>query len=169
MSASDDALAQRLRALEDENRRFVAMLDALPDHFLLIDRALRLMFVNKAAAEVVSGLVGRARDQLVGVSAIDHTEPESFRRHSLELLDRALAARAAEVLRAATPAAQRRSDDVECAGRIYRFDAPETDADVLRERDPGLYAVLRELGVTTAIVIPFVVLGAPVAVATFAY
>jgi PAS domain S-box-containing protein len=52
--------------------------------------------------------------------------------------------------------------------RVYRL-GRAADDDELGARDPALHALLRRFEATTAIVVPFVVMGAPIAVATFAY
>ena len=57
--------------------------------------------------------------------------------------------------------------DVEPGGCIHELDQPEAAA--LRARDPALHALLQRFGATTAIVVPFVVMGAPIALATFVY
>ena len=43
------------------------------------------------------------------------------------------------------------------------------DDDALHARDPELHAVLRRFDATTAIVVPFVVMAAPIAIATFVF
>ncbi len=72
----------------------------------------------------------------------------------------------AESLLAQRPAA-RRIDRVELAAHLYRIGGSE-DAS-LRGYDPALDELLRRFGATTAIVLPFVVMGSPVAVATLVF
>src|SRR5690606_12546814 len=57
--------------------------------------------------------------------------------------------------------------DVELGARIYRL-GPIDDG-TLRASDPALHAVLQQFGATTAIVVPFIVMGAPIAIATFVF
>ena len=56
---------------------------------------------------------------------------------------------------------------IELGGKIYRLGTG--DADGLAERDPALCAVLQRYDAETAIVVPFFVMGTPIAVATFVF
>jgi signal transduction histidine kinase len=62
--------------------------------------------------------------------------------------------------------APRRLDGVELGARIFRIGF---DDDALRARSPQLHGVLAQLDAATAIVVPFIVMGAPIAIATFVY
>ncbi len=76
------------------------------------------------------------------------------------------AARAEHAERRLTAA--RRPDGVDFGGRVYELDRADDD-DALRARDPELHALLHEFGATTAVVVPFFVMGAPIALATFVF
>ena len=53
MSTADDQ-AERLKQLETENRRLVAMLDSLDDHVILFDPSARVLFLNRATEAVAA-------------------------------------------------------------------------------------------------------------------
>jgi len=91
------------------------------------------------------------RDGVVERSTVVHPDPER-------------AALAERLLREARAASPRRVEAAERA-RIVEL----RDADALREVDAGLAALLDRFAATTAIVVPFIVMGAPIALATFAY
>ena len=61
----------------------------------------------------------------------------------------------------------RRVDGVELGGRVYPLGPADDGA--LRARDPELHALLHAFDAATAIVVPFFVMGAPIAVATFVF
>jgi signal transduction histidine kinase len=63
-------------------------------------------------------------------------------------------------------AAPRPADGLELGARIYRIGL---DDEVLRARSPELHAVMTQFGAATAIVVPFIVMGAPIAIATFVF
>ncbi len=83
-------LLEELKALREENRRLVAMLDALPDFLLLQDVDGRFLFLNRAAGEAGSAQSGIPREQLVGRKLIDLGFPESFTRYIAEVSERVL-------------------------------------------------------------------------------
>ena len=58
LARMQEELLEELKALRVENRRLVAMLDALPDFLLLQDVEGRYLFLNRAAREIVSALTG---------------------------------------------------------------------------------------------------------------
>jgi PAS domain S-box-containing protein len=267
-----DELAERLQRLETENRRLVAMLDALDDHVILQDPSSRVLFLNRATEQVARAMYGRSRAEMIGTSVLDGSQSQAFSQHIRELVVRAcngetiaeefllplpdgavwhehhfhpvygpggeveavaissreiqarkqaegrlqllskigllagtieldgVLARAASLAipeladwsvfelvrdrqvqcvtvahpdreRAAEAKrqlvdARRRLDDVELGARIYRVGV---DDEALREQSPELHAVLRQFAAATAIVVPFIVLGAPIAIATFVF
>ena len=273
MSSADD-LAERLKQLETENRRLVAMLDALDDHVLLIDPDARVLFLNRATEGSAREMYGRSRAEMVGWNMADGSRSPEFTRHAVGLVARAskgetvaeetllpqpegatwhehryhpvcgptgdveavavssrdiqarkqaegrlqllskvgllagttelegLLPRAAslaipeladwsifEVIRdgerecvtiahpdRARAAEEERqlvnavrpscTDDVELRARLYRIGA---DDEPLRAQNPALHAVLQRFDAATAIIVPFVVMGAPIAIATFAF
>ena len=67
---------------------------------------------------------------------------------------------------AAAERALRRAAPRHVAAEPARIVRPDAE---LAARDPELHALLRDLDATTAIVVPFVVLGAPIAIATFGF
>ena len=81
--------------------------------------------------------------------------------------DAARAERAERELVEARGAAPRRLEGIEFGGSIYHLD--QADGGGLHARDPELHAVLQRFDAVTAIVIPFFVMGAPIALATFAF
>jgi PAS domain S-box-containing protein len=80
---------EEIRALREENRRLVAMLDALPEHLLIQDRDARIVFANRGSAELASAVLGRPREDLVGFSVLDGQQPEHFKRYAIDLVARA--------------------------------------------------------------------------------
>jgi PAS domain S-box-containing protein len=268
MSTAEE-LAERVRQLETENRRLVAMLDALDDHVILHDTNSKLLFLNRAAEVVARANFGLSREEIIGRKVQETAGSEPFKDYVRGLIERAgkgetiaeefllpmpdgavwhehhlhpvrgpdgqveavavssreiqarkqaegrlqllskvglLAAsmdlegllarasslaipeladwtifelvrdgqlqcvtvahpdrgRAAEVqLQLAT--AQRQVSAIELGARIYRMGI---DDEALR---PELRAALKRFDAATAIVVPFIVMGAPIAIATFAY
>jgi PAS domain S-box-containing protein len=73
------------------------------------------------------------------------------------------AARQLAEMRRAAP----RFEGLELGGRVYQLG--DTDDGALRANDVALHALLQQFGAATAITIPFFVMGAPIAVATFVY
>ncbi|HEX4418943.1 MAG TPA: PAS domain-containing sensor histidine kinase [Kofleriaceae bacterium] len=289
MTTADDP-AERVRQLEIENRRLVAMLDALDDHVILLDPSSRVLFLNRATEQVARGNYGRTREELIGRSSLEGPESQDFKQYvrglvarasegetiadefllplpggavwhehhfhpvrgpggeveavaissreiharklaegRLHLLskigmlaettdfdgvlsraaglavpeladwavfelvqdgqierstivhaDPARAALAEQVLGELRRAAPRRVDDIDLAGRVYHLgghlgrspgasgDGAAGDA-ALGASDPALWSLLERFGATSAIVIPFVVMGAPTALATFVF
>jgi PAS domain S-box-containing protein len=270
MSTADD-LAARVEQLEIENRRLVAMLDALDDHVLLLDPGSRVLFLNRATEAVARANYGRSRAEMIGRSTLEGSQSPAFKQYVRGLVARAsagetvadefllpmpdgavwhehsvhpvygpsgdveavaissreiharkqaegrlqllsklgllagtteldgLLASAADLaipeladwsvfelvrdgqrerVTIAHPDRERAADaerrliaaasapDVELGARIYRIGV---DDDALRARSPELYAILERFAAATAIVVPFVVLGAPIAIATFVF
>ncbi|HWU85933.1 MAG TPA: PAS domain-containing sensor histidine kinase [Kofleriaceae bacterium] len=231
------------RALRDENRRLVTMLDALPDHVILQDRDARILFANRSAADLASATVGRPREELVGVSVRDGQQPDSFKQFALEIIARACQGEAfteefvlpgpdgpqwRETHLAPVYGADGKVEAVAIASRDIharkqaearllllskigalvattsstvlsgvaaatipeladlavlelvdaggdRFSVAHRDLDRAREIEAPLRSgarvadVMRELGATTTLEVPIVVLGVPIAVATFAF
>jgi len=264
------------RILGDANRRFVAMLDALGDHLLLLDPDSHVLFLNRAVEGSARQNYGRSREEMVGRHTLEgpqspfkqyitglaarasagetiaeefllpmpggavwhehhyhpvygpageveavavasreiHARKQAEGRlrllskigllaetteldsmlgraaglaipeladwsvfelvHDGQILrstivhpDLAQAARAEQQLIESRGAAPRRLDGVEFGGRIYQLD--QADDGALRARDPELHALLQRFGAATAIVIPFYVMGAPIALATFVF
>src|SRR5207253_6418932 len=56
----------------------------------------------------------------------------------------------------------------ELGARVYRIGL-DLDDDALRSHSPDLHAVLQRFSAVTAIVVPFIVMGAPIAIATFVF
>src|SRR4051812_48298268 len=71
-------------ALEDQHRQLVGMLDALPDFLILHDRDGHVTFLNHATAEFAGRLLGRSREEMIGLSVADGPQPESYKRHMLD-------------------------------------------------------------------------------------
>jgi PAS domain S-box-containing protein len=271
-AVADWFAAAAQRALEDANRRLVAMLDALGDHLLLLDASSHVLFLNRATEGSARENYGLSRDEMVGRHTMEGA-PSQFKTYITELTGRASAgetiaeefllpmpggavwhehhyhpvrgldgsvdavavasrdvharkqaegrlrllskigmlaetteldsmlARAASlavpeladwsvfelvhdgaVVRStivhpdATRAERaerrlhgaRRLDGVDFGGRVYELDRADDDS-ALRARDPELHALLHELDAATAVVVPFFVMGAPIAVATFVF
>ncbi len=266
------------RALRESNRRFVAMLDALPDGIMLQDASNRFVFVNRAAGELARAVNDQLTPQnMIGRSLAELPLPEPFRAYVESVTARAMdgetiveqfaqaytdgvrwrehhlapvraadgkveaiaiatrdihARKVAEarlqllskvgtlaetteyegvltgVARLSIPeladwciidvvedghvrrgkVAHRDPAKVALAEEILQF-SPETseltigrdilaggmflvgevDVASIRERDPKFYDVIRRLGATSVMIVPFVVLGAPIAVATFVF
>jgi PAS domain S-box-containing protein len=78
-----------IRSLRAENRRLVAMLDALPDHLMMQSRDARIMFANRAGGEQAGGVLGLPRDKVVGYSVLDGPQPLAFKEYALGLVARA--------------------------------------------------------------------------------
>jgi PAS domain S-box-containing protein len=263
--------AARIEQLETENRRLVAMLDALDDHVILLDPSSRVLFLNRATEAVARGNYGMSRAELIGHSTLEGNQSPEFKQYVRGLVARAAAGetvadefllplpdgavwhehhfhpvpgpggeveaiaissreiqarkqaegrlqllskigllagateldgllpRAAslaipeladwsvfEVVRdhqracvtiahpdreraaAAERQLGRAPHRVEgaLAARIYQIGV---DDDALRSETPDLHAVLLQLAAATAIVVPFVVMGAPIAIVTFVF
>ncbi|HVR02901.1 MAG TPA: PAS domain-containing sensor histidine kinase [Polyangia bacterium] len=65
------AAALSERALRVENRRFAAMLDALPDQLFIQDAEGRYVYLNRTTAEVVSAISGKSGKDLIGFNIND--------------------------------------------------------------------------------------------------
>jgi PAS domain S-box-containing protein len=267
--STGEELAERVRRLETENRRLVAMLDALDDHVILQDRDSNILFLNRATEEVSRVNYGVSSAEMIGRNVMEGPQSPEFKQYARGLVARAsngetvaeefllpmpdgaiwhehhfhpvygadgkieavatssrniqarkqaegrlqllskigllagttdldgLLARAAslaipeladwsifELVRAGqrqsvTVAhsdrerageaekeladAQSQIKDVEMGSRIYRIGV---DDEALR---PEVRAALKRFDAATAIIVPFIVLGAPIAIATFVY
>jgi PAS domain S-box-containing protein len=266
------------KSLREENRRFVAMLDALPDQLLLQDVEGRFIYLNRAAAATASAVSGLPREDLIGLRFSELAGlPDGFKEYIRALTVRVQAgesvmeeylqpgavggrwrehhlapvidsdgkveamavasrdiharkvaearlqllskvgtlAEATEyegvlsgVARLSIPeladwciidvvedgrvrrgrVAHRDPAKVALAEEILQFSPERFDISIsrdvlsgglflvgelddagMRERDPKFYDVVRRLGATTVMIVPFVVLGAPIAVATFVF
>ncbi|HEY1550650.1 MAG TPA: ATP-binding protein [Kofleriaceae bacterium] len=254
--------------LGDDNRRLVAMLDALDDHVILLDPEARVLFLNRSAGEVSRTLYDRSRADMIGSSTVDGPGSQQHKQYVRSLVARAssgetiaeefllptangalwhehhfrpvykpdgaleaiaiasreihgrkqaegrlqllskigLVAGATDLegilSRAAGLAIPELADwtvfelvqggETKCstvvhpdvdrsalAERLLRAAAPRHVSDEasyivrvddeLRARDPVRYSLLQQLDATTAIVVPFVVMGTTTAVATFAF
>ena len=67
-------------ALAAENRRFAALLDAIPARLMLHDREARLIYVNKASADVVRWAGGPPGEDVLGRRLIDFDPDNEFGR-----------------------------------------------------------------------------------------
>ncbi len=77
------------RALGEEKRRLVAMLDAMPDLLILQDAELRFLFRNRAAQSVATTLTGLPADQVRSLSAGEHHLPAAFNQYLRSVAERA--------------------------------------------------------------------------------
>src|SRR5450432_2064588 len=267
--STPEQLAERVRQLETENRRLVAMLDALDDHVILQDPDSNVLFLNRATEAVARANFGMSRAELISRNATEGSVSQEFKQYARGLIERAskgetiaeefllpmpdgavwhehhvhpvhgtdgkveavavvsrniqarkqaegrlqllskvgllagttdldgLLARAASLAipeladwsifelvsdgrvhfatvvhsdreRATQTetllvAAQRQLADVEPTARIYRIGV---DDDALH---PEILAAMKRFDAATAIVVPFIVMGAPIAIATFVY
>src|SRR5258706_1948839 len=82
------ALAER--AQREEKRRLVAMLDALPDVLMLQDTELRILFMNRAAHQVVTTLTGVGGREALGHSVRGFQLPEAFKQYVLSASERVI-------------------------------------------------------------------------------
>jgi PAS domain S-box-containing protein len=71
----------RERVLGGENRRFAAMLDALPDHLFLQDPEGRMLYLNQAMAETTGRLTGLPREKLIGLDNRKFDVGDEFRSY----------------------------------------------------------------------------------------
>ncbi|MDB4969693.1 MAG: multi-sensor signal transduction histidine kinase [Myxococcales bacterium] len=265
------------KSLREQNRRLVAMLDALPDQLLLQDVDGRFIFLNRAAAEMATAMTGLSRKELIGRAFLDIELPDGFKQYiravtarvqkgesvkeefllpgpnggrwrehhlapvtdaqgkveAIAIANRDIHARkVAEerlqllskvgtlaatteyegvltgVARLSIPeladwciidvvedgrvrrgkVAHRDPAKVALAEEILQFSPERSDLSIgrdvlsgglflvgelddagMRERDPKFYDVIHRLGASSVMIIPFVVLGAPIAVATFVF
>jgi PAS domain S-box-containing protein len=265
------------RALDEANRRFVAMLDALDDHVILLDPSARVLFLNRPSGEVARAIYGRSREEMIGRSSLEGPQAQDHKQYVLGLVARASqgetvadefllpmpdgaiwhehhlrpvvgpggeveavaissreiharkqaegrlqllskigllaaasdldgvlarvaglaipeladwsvfelvqdghvqcgtvvhpdaerAAQARQLLIESRRSTPRRVDGAELGARMVRIGLGDDDA--LDARDPELHAVLHRFDATTAIVVPFVVMAAPIAIATFVF
>jgi len=135
----------------------------------------RLRLLSKigllAETNELDGMLGRAAGlavpELADWSVFELVHEGDIVRSTVVHPDAARAGRAEQHLiesRAATP---RRVDGIEFGGRVCQLGPADDGA--LRAADPGLHAVLQRFDAITAIVIPFFVMGAPIALATFVF
>jgi PAS domain S-box-containing protein len=66
------------RTLRQENRRYVTMLDALPDLISLQDSNGRFIFLNRASGDTASAMTGVPRDRLLGGTFRGLGFPDTF-------------------------------------------------------------------------------------------
>jgi PAS domain S-box-containing protein len=78
------------RVLGAENRRFAAMLDALPDHLFLQDPQGHLLYLNQAMAETAGRVTGLPRRELIGFNLRDFKVGDEFRQYADGLRERVL-------------------------------------------------------------------------------
>jgi PAS domain S-box-containing protein len=86
--STPEELAERVKQLETENRRLVAMLDALDDHVILHDPDSNVLFLNRATEEVARANYGLSRAEIVGRNVLDG-EPSEFKEYVRRLVERA--------------------------------------------------------------------------------
>jgi PAS domain S-box-containing protein len=77
-------------ALLAENRRFAAMLDALPDHLILNNRERILIYVNRATGEAAKSTAGMSQQELLGHRALDVVHDKRFGQYVDDCHKRAL-------------------------------------------------------------------------------
>jgi PAS domain S-box-containing protein len=78
-------------ALAAENRRFADMLDAIPDHLMLHNPDGRLIYVNRATAEVARWSAGLSPEEVLGCRVIDFVRDKGFGRIVDQNIKRVLA------------------------------------------------------------------------------
>jgi PAS domain S-box-containing protein len=264
------------RALEDSNRRLVAMLNSLDDHVLLFDTEARVQFLNAATEGAARENYGRSREDMIGRNLMEGEQRKEFKNYIRGLIARASAgetvaeeyllpvlegafwhehhfhpvsgpgnaveavaivsrriharkqaegrlhllskigllaetgeldgilaraaglaipeladwsifellndgeivrttivhpdaargAQAEQELSESRAARSKRVAGTQGSARIHRLGH---DDDTLRDDDPELHAVLQRHGATTALIVPFHVMGTPIAVATFVF
>jgi len=88
MSTAEE-LAERVRQLETENRRLVAMLDALDDHVILQDPDSNVLFLNRAAEKVALANYGLSRADMIGRNAMECAQSQDFKQYARGLVARA--------------------------------------------------------------------------------
>ncbi|HEY1558134.1 MAG TPA: ATP-binding protein [Kofleriaceae bacterium] len=110
---------------------------------------------------------GLAIPELADWSVFELVHEGEIIRSTIVHPDAARAVRADSRLAEWRSAPARRVDGVELGGRVYELG--QADDGALRARDPELHALLRQFEAATAIVVPFFVMGAPIAVATFVF
>ncbi len=84
-----EQLAERVRQLETENRRLVAMLDALDDHVILHDRNSNVLFLNRATEEVARANYGLSRAEMIGRNIMEGSGSQQFKQYARGLVERA--------------------------------------------------------------------------------
>jgi PAS domain S-box-containing protein len=87
--STPDQLAERVRQLETENRRLVAMLDALDDHVILQDPDSNVLFLNRATEEVARANYGLSRAEMIGRNVMDGSQSQEFKQYVRGLVARA--------------------------------------------------------------------------------
>ena len=110
---------------------------------------------------------GLAIPELADWSVFELVHDGEVLRSTIVHPDAAQAARAEQAFVELRGAGPRRLQGEEFGGRVYPL-GPSDDG-ALRARDPELHALLQRFGAATAIVIPFFVMGAPIALATFVF
>ena len=75
-------------ALREENRRFQAMLDALPDHLVLVDASGRLVYMNRSAGDAAAAFSDLPREQLIGRTQVELGLPANFIDESNQVIER---------------------------------------------------------------------------------
>src|SRR5438445_2185720 len=88
MSTAEE-LAVRIAQLETENRRLVAMLDALDDHVILHDPNANVLFLNRATEVVARANFGLSRAEIIGRSITDTAASHQFASYVRGLVGRA--------------------------------------------------------------------------------
>jgi PAS domain S-box-containing protein len=76
-------------ALLAENRRFAAMLDAIPDHLLLYGAdGLPIIYVNRAVGEGAKAIAGMSREEVLGRRIVDIVHDKKFGQYVEDCLER---------------------------------------------------------------------------------
>ncbi|MCU1278538.1 MAG: multi-sensor signal transduction histidine kinase [bacterium] len=79
-------------ALLGENRRFGAMLDAIPDHLLFYNAdGLRIIYVNRAVGDGAKEIAGMSREEVLGHRIVDIVHDQKFGLYVEECLRRVAA------------------------------------------------------------------------------
>src|SRR5258708_13146572 len=76
-----EELAERVKQLETENRRLVAMLDALDDHVILHGLDGRLLFLNRATEAVAQANFGLSRAEVIGRDIMEGSQAHEFKQY----------------------------------------------------------------------------------------
>ncbi|HEX3765562.1 MAG TPA: PAS domain-containing sensor histidine kinase [Kofleriaceae bacterium] len=135
----------------------------------------RLQLLSKigllAATNELDGVLARAAGlaipELADWSVFELVQDGHVQCGTVVHPDAERAAQARQLLIESRRSTPSRVDGAELGARLYRIGPGEDDA--LQARDPELHAVLRRFDATTAIVVPFVVMAAPIAIATFVF
>ena len=89
-STSDDSRDAELRALREQNRRLLAIIDSIPDFVSLHRPNGELMFLNRAAGDFMEHAMSLPREQVVGRTFEEMGFPGEFVEVVMGLLRRAL-------------------------------------------------------------------------------